>query len=102
MEALTLGEPIKRGEQLLDTIHVRKPKSGELRGLSLQDLLRADITSLLQLVPRVTVPPLTAVEADNLAPDDLAQFGGIIRDFFMTASERKMLMAVLEEYAPKT
>jgi hypothetical protein len=102
IETVTLGEPIKRGEQLIEQLQLRKPKSGELRGLSLQDIMRADITALLQLIPRISSPPLTSVEADGLASEDLAEIGGVVRGFFMSASERKMMMAVIEEYAPKT
>jgi len=102
IETVTLGEPIKRGEQLIELLQLRKPKSGELRGLSLQDIIRADITALLQLIPRISNPPLTAIEADGLASEDLAEIGGVVRGFFMSASERKMMMAVIEEYAPKT
>lgn len=64
--------------------------------------MRADITTLLQLIPRITNPPLTPHEADSLASEDLAEMGGVVRGFFMSASERKMMMAVIEEYAPKT
>lgn len=101
-ETITLGEPIQRGEQVIGQVQLRKPRSGELRGLSLQDIMRADITTLLQLIPRITNPPLTTHEADALASEDLAEMGGVVRGFFMSASERKMMMAVIEEYAPKT
>jgi hypothetical protein len=39
-----------------------------LRGLALQDLMRTDIVALLTLIPRISNPPLTAPEVDNLGP----------------------------------
>ncbi|WP_247392571.1 phage tail assembly protein, partial [Ralstonia pseudosolanacearum] len=42
---ITLDTPITRGEQTISTITVRKPGAGELRGVSLMDLMRMDVTA---------------------------------------------------------
>ncbi len=102
MVEITLAEPIQRGETTIEKLHLRKPRAGELRGLSLQDVINTDIAALLRLVPRISNPPLTQPEADELAPADLSEIGGAIRGFFMTAAERKLLEAMIEEQRPKT
>lgn len=101
-ETVTLVEPIVRGETRIEKITLRKPKAGELRGLSLQDIMRNEATALLQLIPRVSEPPLTAHEADNLEADDFAEISGAIRGFFMTTSEKQAIEALIAEHQPKT
>ena len=101
-ETITLSEPIRRGETAIGAINIRKPKSGELRGLTLQDVLTTDISAVLKLIPRVTDPPLTQDEVDNLEPEDLAEIGGTIRGFFMTKAERQAIAMLIAEHQPKT
>lgn len=101
-ETVTLGTPIVRGETSIEKINVKKPKAGELRNLTLQDILSTDVTALLKLIPRVTDPPLTQVEADNLEPEDLSEIGGTIRGFFMTKMELQAIETLMAEHRPKT
>ena len=35
-ETITLSDPIKRGEQVIAQVTLRKPRAGEMRGLTLQ------------------------------------------------------------------
>lgn len=101
-ETVTLSNPIIRGETVLATINVRRPRTGELRGLSLQDIMNTDIVAMLNLIPRVTEPPLKEGEANNLDPADFAEITGTIRGFFMTKGEKAMIEAVMTQYQPKT
>ncbi|MCM0001368.1 MAG: phage tail assembly protein [Erythrobacter sp.] len=101
-QTITLAEPIKRGEQVIDTITLRKPKAGELRGLNLQQLISVDVATILQLLPRISEPVLVESECNGLDPSDLTEIGGAIRGFFMTASEKKMLEAMIADQQPKT
>lgn len=88
---IPLVEPIVRGETSIDTVVLRKPKSGELRGMTLQDLLTTDVGTIITLVPRISDPILTDIEARELDPSDLAQIGGVIRGFFLTPAERALI-----------
>lgn len=101
-ETITLGTPIVRGETSIEKINIRKPKAGELRNLTLQDILSTDVTALLKLIPRVTDPPLNQTEADNLEPEDLSEIGGTIRGFFMTKMELQAIDLLMAEHRPKT
>lgn len=53
-----LDEPIKRGETEITRVTVRKPKSGELRGVRLQVLMEMDVISMTEVLPRITDPSL--------------------------------------------
>lgn len=94
-EELELEEPIKRGEQEIAKLQIRKPTAGELRGLQLQSLMQGDVNAMIAVIPRITVPPLLPVEAEQMDPGDLAAMAGIVSGFFMSKAERRMLMRVM-------
>ena len=101
-ETVTLSEPIVRGETTIEKLTIRKPRSGELRGLTLQDVLSTEVSAILKLIPRISEPPLTVEEADNLASEDLAEIGGTLRGFFMTQAERQAIEMMMAEHRPRT
>lgn len=70
-DPITLEEPITRGKEKVDSITLRKPASGELRGLKLLDLLNGDVNATIRLVPRISNPTLTEQEVAALEPADL-------------------------------
>lgn len=78
---VTLDEPIKREGGDITSVEVRRPNSGELRGLSLSDLLNTDVDSLIKLLPRITQPTLIEAELKKLNPADLVQLGGAVVNF---------------------
>ena len=90
-EVITLSVPIQRGQQAIDKVQLRRPNAGALRGLSTIDLIQADAAAGLKILPRITVPPLTQVEVDDLEPCDFLQLQGTIRSFFMTAEQVAMM-----------
>jgi hypothetical protein len=101
-ETVTLSTPIVRGETRIEKLTLRKPRGGELRGLTLQDILQTDIGTIITLVQRISDPILIQDEAENLEADDLAEIGGTIRGFFMTATERKAIESYVAGLMPKT
>jgi len=64
-------------------ITVRKPGSGELRGLALNSLLQLDVASLETLAPRITSPLIHKPFAAAMAPNDMLQFGTEVVDFLL-------------------
>jgi len=64
-------------------ITVRKPGSGELRGLALNNLLQLDVASLETLAPRITSPLIHKPFAAAMAPNDMLQFGTEVVDFLL-------------------
>lgn len=101
-ETVTLNTPIVRGETTIEKLTLRKPKGGELRGLTLQEILQTDIGTIITLVQRISDPILIKDEADNLEADDLAEIGGVIRGFFMTTAERKAIESYVAGLTPTT
>lgn len=84
----TLDTPITRGGQTIDKITLRKPSSGELRGVSLTDLVQMDIVALSKVLPRISTPTLTEFDVAQLDPADLVQLGGIFAGFLMPKAQR--------------
>mgnify|MGYP001343802745 CR=1 FL=1 len=80
---VALDEPITRGSQSIDTVRLRRPKSGELRGLSMVDLVKLEVDALQKLLPRISDPMLTAQDVAELSPGDLFQLATEIAGFLL-------------------
>lgn len=80
---ITLDTPIKRGEQTIGFIELRKPMAGELRGLSLSDLLQMDVSALQRVIPRISNPMLTEADMAVMDPADLMQCGAKVAGFLL-------------------
>lgn len=89
--SVTLDRPLKRDTQTIDTLTLREPASGELRGLSLTDLLNLDVDALQTLLPRITQPSITKQEVAKLAPSDLVQLGAKVANFLVPKSAKDAL-----------
>jgi len=87
----TLDTPIVRGVQTIERITLRKPSAGELRGVSLSDLVNLDVTALSKVLPRISSPTLTDRDVSNLDPADLVQLGGIFAGFLMTNAVKRSM-----------
>ncbi|KJZ51991.1 phage tail assembly protein [Pseudomonas marginalis] len=83
-----LDTPIRRGPTSIDSITLRKPNSGELRGVSLADLLQMDVNSLIKVVPRISAPSLTAIEVTSMDPADLVALSTKITGFLLQKSAK--------------
>lgn len=83
-----LDEPIKRGEQVIEQITIRKPKAGELRGVSLVDLGNINVVALQQVLPRISTPILTSQDVANLDPADLLEIGAEVASFLVKKADR--------------
>lgn len=81
---ITLDTPLTRGETEITELRLRKPTSGELRGVSLADVLQMQTDALITLIPRLSTPSLTAAEVRQMDPADLVQCGGEIAGFLLT------------------
>ncbi|WBQ17845.1 phage tail assembly protein [Sphingobium yanoikuyae] len=88
---VTLDKPIVRGETVIESLNVRMPQAGELRGLSLSALLNLDYGALENLLPRITIPNLTKPEIAAMAPSDLTQLGSEVMDFLLPKDAKAAL-----------
>jgi hypothetical protein len=80
---VALDTPIQRDGEKIESITLRKPMSGELRGLSLAEVLNLDVDSITKLVPRISTPTLTEHEVRNMDPADLVETGKEIASFLL-------------------
>ncbi|MCA8198879.1 phage tail assembly protein [Burkholderia vietnamiensis] len=89
--SLMLDTPLVRGKQTIERVTLRKPKSGELRGVSLSDLVNLDVAALSKVLPRISDPVLTDADVANIDPADLVQLGGIFAGFLMPKAVKSKL-----------
>ncbi|MDP9703270.1 UNVERIFIED_ORG: hypothetical protein J2W64_000432 [Rahnella aquatilis] len=85
---VTLEEPIKRGDTLIDQVEIIKPNAGHLRGIGLAALANADVDALTVILPRITVPNLTAQDCKSLNLPDLIALAGKVIGFLSPKSEQ--------------
>lgn len=78
---ITLENPIKRGEQVIDQITLMKPNAGTLRGVSLASVANSDVDALIKVLPRVSAPSLTEQEVAALELPDLVALAGKVIGF---------------------
>lgn len=88
-ETVDLDTPITRGEQAICTIDLRKPMAGELRGVSLIELMNMDVLALRKVLPRITTPALTEIEVGRMDPADLVQCGVAVTGFLLSKSAKE-------------
>lgn len=88
-QLIELDEPIKRGATEITEVTLRKPVSGELRGVSLMELAQMDVQALRKVLPRISSPSLTDVEVARMDPADLMQCGVAVASFLLTKKARQ-------------
>jgi hypothetical protein len=84
---VSLEDPIKRGDGEIAELTLRRPRAGELRGLSLADVLKMETGAVAKLLPRISNPPIIDAEVEQLDPADLFACAVEIASFFMTREE---------------
>lgn len=82
-ETVSLQTPIPRKGGAITELTLRKPAAGELRGLSLVDLMKMDVNELTILLPRISQPTITADDVRKLDPADLVELGGAVVGFLL-------------------
>ena len=86
---VTLETPIKRGALTIDKVTLRKPTSGELRGVSLTELLQMKVDALQTVLPRITNPILHKQDMATLDPADLVNMGTVVVGFLLTKETKR-------------
>ncbi len=85
---VVLQEPIKRGGGNVGTLQLMKPRVGDLRGLSLSELLVCQADAVATLLPRITVPSLIKQEVDAMDPADFVACSAEVVDFLTPQAAR--------------
>ncbi|RYH02826.1 phage tail assembly protein [Salipiger sp. IMCC34102] len=82
LNRVTLQDPIEIDGKPVAEIELRKPGTGELRGLKLTDLLQMDVDAMSKLIPRISQPYLGPAELARLDPADFAAICVVVTTFF--------------------
>lgn len=78
---ITLDNPVKRGEQVIEQVTLMKPNAGTLRGVSLAAVANSEVDALIKVLPRMTAPMLTEQEVAALELPDLVALVGKVVGF---------------------
>jgi hypothetical protein len=78
---IAFGQPIVRDGGPVESVIVRKPKGGDLRGAKLTELMAADVDAVARVIPRITTPAILPHEFYALEADDLAEVVGTVVGF---------------------
>lgn len=81
-------QPIKRGDTQVHQVTLRKPNAGELRGLSLIDVVKLEIDAIIKLIPRISTPTLLDHELATLSPADIFALSTEVANFFLPQGTR--------------
>ena len=68
---VVLQTPIVRNGETVTTLQLMKPRTGDLRGLLLAEVLQMKADTVAALLPRITVPTITEPEVSNMDTADL-------------------------------
>ncbi|AAN28243.1 gpE+E' [Escherichia phage Wphi] len=80
---ITLDNPVKRGEQVIEQVTLMKPNAGTLRGVSLAAVANSEVDALIKVLPRMTAPMLTEQEVAALELPDLVALAGKVVGFLV-------------------
>ncbi|KAF0115501.1 MAG: phage-related tail protein [Hyphomonadaceae bacterium] len=75
MQEVIFDTPLVFGDQTIEKVLIRKPLSGELRGLSLIDVGRLELDALFKVLPRVTMPSIPRESLEKMDLSDLMAMG---------------------------
>lgn len=74
-----LAKPLKHGEtEITELVFTREPVAGDLRGMRLSELDKAD--NLYTVIGRLTAHPPSVMQ--NLGMEDLVECAGFVESFF--------------------
>lgn len=85
-----LEVPIQRGEITISSVTINKPNVGTLRNLSLQDVLKWEVTALNTLLTRITMPTLSIEEINRMEVSDYTTLATELTSFLLSAKTKSL------------
>jgi len=83
---ITLQTPLTRGETEIKEVTLRKPGTGEMRGLALSDLLQMNVNALHKVLPRISSPMLTEADVAKMDIADFTEMASEVAGFLLKKS----------------
>lgn len=77
----------KSGKSTITELTIRKPLTGDLRGIKLIDFIELDVDSLAKVLPRVTMPSIEEHEVFDLDLADLSEITKVLASFLSEKSD---------------
>jgi len=85
---VTLDNPLKRGEQEIEKISLRKPMGGDLAGINLGDLYNMNVIAMSKVIPRISDPMIHAPEFMTMDGEDIAALSTKVVGFLLTRQQK--------------
>lgn len=83
IKTVSLGEPIKMGNEQVTSLTIRRPKAGEMRGLNMVSVAQMDVDTFFELLPRISSPILPSeVIQEHMDIADLVACMKVVAEFF--------------------
>ena len=83
-----LDTPLKRGDQIIKAVTLRKPLGGALTGAKVVDLLNLDLVAASKVVRRISSPVITAQEFLAMEAEDCTAIAGEIAGFLLQRRQK--------------
>lgn len=81
-----LQTPIVRKGETITTLHIMRPRVGDLRGVLLAELANMKTEAVMLVLPRITVPTLIKAEIEDLDPADFTACAVEVSSFLAPAA----------------
>lgn len=88
-----LQTPIARKGENITRLQLMKPRTGDLRGLMLSELLQIKADAVAALLPRIAVPTILKNDVDEMDPADLVACGIEVTTFLVPKADMESLSA---------
>lgn len=85
---IALDTPLPRDGGALTALRLRRPVSGDLRGMSIAKLGQLDYDEVRKLLPRISLDALIVEEVDQIDVADQLEISAAVADFLFTARRR--------------
>ena len=86
-----LEVPIKRGETTISSVTLNKPNVGTLRNLSLQDVLKWEVSAVNTVLTRITMPTLSLNEINEMEVSDYTSLAAELTSFLVSAKVKSQI-----------
>ena len=86
---VTLSTPVKIDGKDVTAINLRRPKTGDMRGLKIRAVHEMDVDTFTRLLPRITMPPLSPAQIADLELPDFVALSEKAFLFFTTPEQLK-------------
>ncbi len=92
-DKIALSLPVKRKDEDITEVRIRRPGASELRGLQMRPLIQGDVDQMIRLLPRITMPNLLEAELEPMNSEDFSALVNQAVYFLLPPSARSQVDA---------